>query len=204
MRTKKNSRQSARAKSPTGRDLAHFNYLYLLLMMTVIAGILSTAMIFQYAKGEIPCPLCLLQRVAMFGVCFGIIRNFRDGFSYQNVGYSMLFAMLLLVVSVRQTLIDIYPRAGHEYVGSAIFGLHMPVWSVVIATALLSAFALQLAIFGRSEDLKTPVVKLSPTLDRFGQIFSLYVVTLCAVNLVSAILQCGFGQCHTFDYSLLQ
>ena len=45
----------------------------------------------------------------------------------------MLFALLLLIVSVRQTLLDITPRPGHSYVGSAVFGLHMPVWSVIIS-----------------------------------------------------------------------
>src|SRR5215470_740476 len=102
----------------TQRTLAALNYIYLLAMMFVIAGILSAAMFMQYAKGELPCPLCLLQRVALFGVCFGIMQNFRHGFSYQNTGISLLFALLLLVVSVRQTLLDIVPRPGHEYIGS--------------------------------------------------------------------------------------
>ena len=73
--------------------------------------------------GELPCPLCLLQRVALFGVAFGIMLNFRHGFSYRNTGFSLLFAILLLVVAERQTLLDIYPRPGHEYIGSAILGL---------------------------------------------------------------------------------
>src|SRR5215510_10401786 len=100
------------------------NDLALLAMLLVIAAILTTAMTLQYAYGELPCPLCLLQRVALFGVCFGIMQNFRSGFSYQNTGFSLLFAILLLIVSVRQSLLDIYPRPGHEYIGSAIFGIH--------------------------------------------------------------------------------
>lgn len=102
------------------RQLALLNYLYLLLVMFVIAGILTMAMTLQYANGELPCPLCLLERVAMLGVCFGIMLNFRRGFSYQNTGFSLLSAILLLIISVRQSLLDIYPRPGHEYIGSAI------------------------------------------------------------------------------------
>ena len=71
------------------RLLALLNYVYLLLVMFVIAGILTAAMTLQYANGELPCPLCLLERVAMFGVCFGIMLNFRHGFSYQNTGFSL-------------------------------------------------------------------------------------------------------------------
>jgi disulfide bond formation protein DsbB len=60
-------------------------------------------MTLQYANHELPCPLCLLEWVAMFGICFGALSNFRHGFSYRNTGYSLLFAVLLLVISVRQT-----------------------------------------------------------------------------------------------------
>ena len=102
------------------------NFVFLLAMLAVIAGILSAAMVMQYVYGELPCPLCLLERVALFGVAFGIIANLRGGFSYRNTGLSLLFALVLLIVSVRQTLLDIYPRPGHEYIGSTVLGLHMP------------------------------------------------------------------------------
>lgn len=49
---------------------------------------------------------------------------------------------------MRQTLLDIVPRPGHAYVGSAVLGLHMEVWFVFIAVALLLDFALRFALFG--------------------------------------------------------
>ncbi len=126
---------------------ATLNDLFQLAMMLAIAAILTTAMVLQYYGGEIPCPLCLLQRVAMFGVCFGIILHFRHGYSARHDGIGMLFALVLLIISVRQTLLDIAPRPGHSYIGSAVLGLHMPVWSVIIAAAILFAFAIKLARF---------------------------------------------------------
>src|SRR5687768_14300777 len=138
----------------TERVLAGLNYLYLLAMMTVIAGILTAAMTLQYAYGELPCPLCLLQRVALFGVCFGIMLNFRNGFSYQNTGFSLLFVIFLLIVSARQSLLDIYPRPGHEYIGSAVFGIHMPVWSIIVALVLLTSYAFKLAVLGGDYHLR--------------------------------------------------
>ncbi len=189
---------------PAQRFLALVNYTYLLLVMFVIAGILTTAMALQYAKGELPCPLCLLERVAMLGVCFGIMLNFRGGFSYQNTGFSLLFAIVLLVVSVRQSLLDIYPRPGHEYIGSAIFGIHMPVWSIIIALALLTSYAIKLAILGDDQYLRKADVSEFPAIRKTADILSVYVIAICLINLVSVILQCGFGQCHTFGYKLLQ
>jgi len=59
------------------RFFALVNYVFLLLVMFVIAAILTAAMSLQYLNGELPCPLCLLERVAMLGVCFGIMLNFR-------------------------------------------------------------------------------------------------------------------------------
>ena len=186
------------------RQLALLNYLYLLLVMFVIAGILTTAMTLQYANGELPCPLCLLERVAMLGVCFGIMLNFRRGFSYQNTGFSLLSAILLLIISVRQSLLDIYPRPGHEYIGSAIFGIHMPVWSIVIALCLLTAYSIKLAIIGGDEYLGEAGVSQFPIVRKLADGLSLFVIALGLINLVSVILQCGLAECHTFSYQLLQ
>jgi len=173
--------------------------LFQLAMMATTAAILTAAMVFQYYDHEIPCPLCLLQRVAMFGVCFGIIKHFRHGYSARNDGVSMLFALLLLVISARQTLLDIYPRPGHAYIGSAVLGLHMPVWSIVIAAAVLLAFAIKLAALG-GEGLRDPS---PPALGRAGRLLSLYVVAIGLINLGSVILQCGADACHTSGYRLL-
>jgi disulfide bond formation protein DsbB len=185
----------------TGARLpAVLNDLVLFAMMLTISGILTTAMVLQYHGGEISCPLCLLQRVAMFGVCFGIVRHFRHGYSARNDGFGMLFALLLLLISARQTLLDIYPRPGHSYIGSAILGLHMPVWSVIIAAAILIAFAVKFAVLG-GEDLRDS--QPSPTLSRVARLLSLYVVAICLINLGSVIVQCGAGACHTTGYRLL-
>jgi disulfide bond formation protein DsbB len=179
---------------------ATLNDLFLLAMMLTVAAILTVAMVLQYYGGEIPCPLCLLQRVAMFGVCFGIILHFRHGYSAQNTGVSMLFALLLLIVSGRQTLLDIYPRPGHSYIGTAVMGLHMPVWSVVIAVAILTAFAIKLAVLG-GEDLRDP--QPSPALGRLARLLGLYMVAIGLINFASVAVQCGVGACHTSEYRLL-
>jgi disulfide bond formation protein DsbB len=179
---------------------ATLNDLFLLAMMLTVVAIITAAMILQFYGDEIPCPLCLLQRVAMFGVCFGIILHFRHGYSARNEGFSMLFALLLLIVSVRQTLLDIYPRPGHNYIGSAVLGLHMPVWSVVIAVAILLAFAMKLAVLG-GEHLQDP--RPSPRFVRMARVLSIYVIAICLINFVSVIVQCGAGACHTSEYKLL-
>ncbi len=174
--------------------------LALLAILMGLGAILTAAMVLQYAAGEIPCPLCLLQRVGMFGVCFGIIHHVRRGYDARNLGIGLVWAIYLLVISVRQVLLNIVARPGHAYPGSAVLGLHMPVWSVVIALAILLALAATLALFDGKRLTATPP---SPVLTRIGGIAGLYIIGLGLINLVSAVLQCGLGACHTTGYALL-
>jgi disulfide bond formation protein DsbB len=178
------------------------NEAFALCMMAVIAAVLTAALFMQYVRGELPCPLCLLQRVAMLGACFGLMQNFRSGFSDRNLGYSLLFSVFLLIVATRQTLLDIYPRPGHEYVGSAVLGLHMPVWSVVIAVALIAAFALKLCIIGTEDGARAPDAKSA--VGRLAGALSLIVIALALINFGSVIVQCGLSECHTTGYALLK
>ena len=174
--------------------------LVLLLMLATVAAILSLAMVLQFAFGEIPCPLCLLQRVAMLGCCFGLVQQLRAEESQHGAGIGLMFALLLLVISARQTLLDIVPRPGHSYVGQAVFGLHLPVWSVAIAVALLTGFAIRFALFGAPRGVADAE---DSAIHRCARGLELHVVFLCALNFVAVVLQCGLGECHTFGYRLL-
>jgi len=167
----------------------------LIAMLIALAAVLTAAMVMQYAFGEIPCPLCLLQRYAMFGCCFGIVMQLRSQNSERGAGIGAIFAVVLLVISVRQTLLDLFPRPGHFYVGSAVFGIHLPVWSVLIAGALLAGFAVRLALFGAPRSSALSV--LSPMMSRLTHSLALYVLLICAINFVSVFVQCGVGECHT-------
>jgi hypothetical protein len=139
----------------------------------------------------------------MFGIGYGVILNLRTGFAERNTGISLVFAVLLLIIAARQTLLDIYPRPGHEYIGSAILGLHMPVWSVVIALCVLAAFALKLTILGGDDHRRANPIDSFPVLPAVARVLTGALILLCAVNFVSVIVQCGLGECHTEGYRLL-
>ena len=175
--------------------------LILWLMLLALAGVLTAAMGFQYLDGEIPCPLCLLQRVAMFAICLGLMQQLSGGETQQGAGIAMLSTVLLLVIAVRQTLLDLFPRPGHAYVGRAVFGIHMPVWSVLIAVALLLGFAVRLAFLG-GPTAAAPAQ--GSILRRLSYSLGLYVAILCAINWLSVVVQCGLGECHTTRYALLR
>jgi disulfide bond formation protein DsbB len=173
--------------------------LILLLMLAILAAVLTAAMVMQYAFGEIPCPLCLLQRFAIFGCCFGLMWQLRSDGPERGTGVSLIFSVLLLVIAVRQTLLDLFPRADHQYVGSAVFGVHMPVWSVFVAAALLLGFAVRFALFGAP---RAKPEAPNSAIHRLAQALGIYVVVICAINFVSILAQCGIGECHTSGYAL--
>lgn len=80
----------------------------------------------------------------------------------------------------------------------------MPVWSILTALALLTAFAVKLAVLGSDERLREADAAASPALRRLADIVGLHVIALCLVNAVSVVVQCGVGQCHTMGYKMLQ
>ena len=178
---------------------ALFDDLLILSVLLGFAAVQTAALGIQVVAGEVPCPLCLVERVAMFGIAFGLMLRLRPGGRAHGIGIAMVFAVFLLVVSARQVLLDIVPRPGHAYVGSAILGLHMPVWSVLIAAAALAALALRTALFGGATGAIVPGSRIA----RVARFAGLYVTALCLANLGSVALQCGVGACRTSGYALL-
>ena len=76
----------------------------------------------------------------------------------------------------------------------------MPVWSVVIAMAILAAFAIKFAILGDEHLRDRPP---PAALGRLAKLASLYVIAIALINFGSVILQCGVDACHTSGYRLL-
>ncbi|MGG5820453.1 disulfide bond formation protein B [Falsiroseomonas sp. HW251] len=178
---------------------ARLDHLFQLGVLAVLVGVLSAALVMQFAFGELPCPLCLLERVAMFGVGFAVVQNFRNGFNERMTGLALIFAVVLLVIATRQSMLDIEPRPGHAYIGSAVLGLHMPVWAAVIGLVLILAHALKITLLGAAARDVAPL----PLLAVAGRVLGLALLALCAINFIAVLLQCGAGECHTFGYRLL-
>lgn len=171
---------------------ARLDDLAALAMLLGLLAVLAAALALQFVLGEAPCPLCLLERVGMFGACFGLMMHFRPGDPARAAGVGLASSAFLLVVSARQVLLDIVPRPGHAYVGSAVLGLHMPVWAVVIAAALIAGFAGRLALFGAPQAREGR----SAAVARAAGLAGLLVLALAAVNLAAVLVQCGFGACR--------
>lgn len=171
--------------APAGPGLsARLADLGLLAIVLVLAGVLTAAVVLQFGFGEAPCPLCLIERVGMFGVCVALLLHLRRP-SVRAIGLAAAAALFLLVVSVRQVLLDICPRPGHAYVGSAVLGLHMPVWSVLVALGVLAGLAAVLVACG--DAVWRPASRHTGPA-RLARWAGLYLVALCAANLAAVAL----------------
>ena len=116
-----------------------------------LALVLLAAFGFQFGWNELPCPLCILQRVAFVLCGFGFVLNLRFGSQPAHYGLTLLGALFGLAASGRHVLLHIVPGTGAY--GSPIFGLHFYTWALLLFLAVIlgTAFLLILSGGGRLE-----------------------------------------------------
>ena len=161
--------------------------------------VLIAAFGLQVLRNELPCPLCLLQRVFMCALAVGPILNLRFGPRPSHYALSMLAALGGAAVSVRQILLHILP--GDPGYGSATFGYHYYTWAFILFAAALLLLSLMLLLdrqFGAAE----PPMHPGPA----ARIAVLLAIGLTAANILSTLAICGFDACpdNPVRYELFQ
>lgn len=123
---------------PLGVLAAHLEIL-------VLCGVLLGAFGYQFLGQEMPCPLCILQRLFMMLAALGamwIIRNSRDGtvsLADYAIGHGMIILSALCgsFVSTRQILLHIIPPdPGY---GGTELGLHLYTWALIVFLCLIGS-----------------------------------------------------------------
>src|SRR5215475_2380519 len=94
-----------------------------------IALVLAAAFAAQLALGELPCPLCLLQRIQFALLAIGPVLNIRHGPRPSHYALSLLVAAAGAAFAMRQVLLHIMP--GDPGYGSALLGYHYYSWAFV-------------------------------------------------------------------------
>jgi disulfide bond formation protein DsbB len=107
-----------------------------------LIGVLLVAYLDQFAGHDLPCPLCLLQRVAVAGVAFGMLLNLRYGPQQSGYGIMLLAALFGMAVAGRQILLHVAPGTGSY--GAALYGLHFYTWSFLLFAAVILGTAILL------------------------------------------------------------
>ena len=154
-----------------------------------LALLLTAAFAAQFALHELPCPLCLLQRILFATLAIGPILNIRFGPRPSHYAASLLAAVAGAVVSTRQLLLHIMP--GDAGYGSALLGYHYYSWALLGFIAAIVLLAGLLLFDRQFEDDTT-----HPTAPGgFAQGAVWLVIGLTVLNVASTLLECGFGAC---------
>lgn len=153
----------------------------------LIVVVLGAAFYFEFARNELPCPLCLLQRAAFCAMGVGLMMNLRLGFSPRHYGVILLAAVTGMIFAGRQVLLHIVPGTGAY--GSPVFGLHYYTWDVVAfgIAIVLSAFVL---MFNRQFEQRR-----LRRIGWFPMLGIVLVLGLTAANAVATLLECGLQIC---------
>ena len=108
-----------------------------------VALVLAAAFAAQLLLHELPCPLCLLQRIQFAVLAIGPILNVRFGPRPSHYALSLLAAVAGAAFSTRQVLLHILP--GDAGYGTALFGYHYYTLALIgFVTAIILLAAMQL------------------------------------------------------------
>lgn len=151
-----------------------------------LVGVLLVAYAEQFTGRDLPCPLCLLQRVALVGVAYGLLLNLRYGPQPQGYAIMLLAALFGMAVAGRQVLLHIVPGSGAY--GAPLLGLHLYTWSFILFALVILGAAVLLFVpqpEGGAWTLPAGV----------KQGLAWAVIGLTALNAVTTFLQCGPIEC---------
>jgi disulfide bond formation protein DsbB len=170
------------------------------LSLYALALVLAAAFGAQLVLHELPCPLCLLQRIQFAVLAIGPILNIRWGPRPSHYALSLLAAAAGAAFSTRQILLHIMP--GDAGYGTALLGYHYYSLALIGFAAAIVLLAAML-LFDRQFEAKAATPHAAGA---FATIAVWFVIGLTALNVVSTLLECGFGACaeDPVFYQLLQ
>jgi disulfide bond formation protein DsbB len=157
----------------------------------VLVLVLTAAFGFQLIAGEPPCPLCVVQRIALMMCALGplyMLRQARDRVLISRdiavgSGISIIAALLGAAVSTRQVLLHILP--GDPGFGTPFLGLHLYTWCLIAFISQITASALMLiGAAWLKEEGRIPPRMTNVTAGAF--------VVIVVANLLSVIAEAGF------------
>ena len=171
------------------------------LSLYAVALVLTVAFAAQLVLHELPCPLCLLQRIQFAVLAIGPILNVRFGPRPSHYALSLFAAAAGFAFSTRQVLLHIMP--GDAGYGTALLGYHYYTLALIgfaVAIILIAAILL----FDRQFEHDGAAPEVPPGV--FATIAVWLVIALTALNVGSTLLECGLGICadNPVVYELLK
>ena len=163
-----------------------------------IALVLLVAFAAQLVLHELPCPLCLLQRIQFAMLAVGPILNLRFGPRTSHYAVSLFTALAGATFAARQILLHVMP--GDPGYGSALLGYHYYSWAFLGFAAAIVALGAILLFDEQFREVDEP-----RPINAFARRAVWLVLALTLLNVISTLLECGFAACsdNPVAYELL-
>jgi len=159
------------------------------LIVLVICGVLLSAYGVEFFWHEVPCPLCMLQRLCMISAAIGCLLNLCYGIKMPHYGLTLLSCLAGGTVALRQ--ISLHACPGFPEFGFPVLGLSLYTWSFVVFACTVLAVSLLLFLYSPQQEEEQPSRFSTFGKFVFGLLFS---VTLA--NAITTFLHCGLGPCQ--------
>ncbi len=168
-----------------------------------VCFVILLAFIMQVVLNELPCPLCLLQRIGILAMGFGFLLNIRYQIKARHYAFSLLSAVFTGFVAIRQIALHILPGSGSY--GLPFLGLHMYTWVFVLSVICILYTTVMLCIQGQFE--QEDYIQTYPywlrSLSHLA--FSIFLAMLF-LNILFTFLECGIKTCpeNPVSYKITQ
>lgn len=155
--------------------------------MMGMATLLLMTLFAQVYANELPCPLCLLQRIGFIMIMFGFMLNVFFGTTQRHYGFVLLGAVFGAIVALRQIALHAIP--GSLGYGPVILGFHLYTWAFILFMAVIFAVGILLTLWDEAWSHK------KYEMSRVARYLCIGCIIVVGLNLVSTFIECGFCQC---------
>lgn len=161
--------------------------------LIAVSLVMAFALYAQLVDNELPCPLCLIQRLGFAGVMLGLLLNTLRGPQPKFYMLSTLFAVFGAAAALRQISLHVIP--GTPFYGSAFFGFHFYTWAficftiIIIGLSIVASFAKQYEKPLEQSDL---IYAKQPVITKVSVLFALFILLF---NALITFAECGPEVC---------
>lgn len=158
------------------------------IVVLIVCGVLLSAYVVEFFWHEVPCPLCMLQRLAMISAACGFLLNVRFGVKMSHYGLAILSSIAGGTVALRQISLHVCP--GMPAFGFPVLGLSLYTWSFVVFVCCVLSVGGLLFLYNPKQDSE------EPHHDKLGTITLGLLLAIAAANIFTTYYHCGLSACH--------
>ncbi len=162
-----------------------------MLQLSGIMLLLFLAFFFEIVMNELPCPLCILQRIGFLATAFGFLMNLRFGLRPSHYAMALIGALFTSFVALRQIALHVVPGTGTY--GQPVLGMHLYSWSFVFSMITIVVTTIMMGVDRQYQNGNSNGTNGNSKW--LTHVFFAIVVFLIASNMISVFMLCGPHEC---------